>query len=63
MGVLCTVGGTLVLFLGGWVAVGATLGKTIFTCVFKGKIIKRNLKIRYIRRVQIYIQYPVQMHK
>jgi hypothetical protein len=28
------------------------LGKTIFKCVFKGKIIKKNLQIRCTRRVQ-----------
>jgi hypothetical protein len=30
-------------------AVRATLGKTIFKCVYNGKIIKQNLKIRITR--------------
>jgi hypothetical protein len=37
-------------------AVGATLGKTVFKCVFKGKITKTPYKIRCNRRVQIYTE-------
>jgi hypothetical protein len=36
--------------------VGATLRKTNFKCVFKGKIIKINLQICCTRRAKIYIE-------
>jgi hypothetical protein len=38
-------------------AVGVKMGKTIFKCVFKGKIIQENLlQISCTRRAQIYIE-------
>jgi hypothetical protein len=48
----------------GWGAVGATMGKTIFKCVFKGKIIKENLlQICCTRVAEIYIEVSCQMQK
>jgi hypothetical protein len=41
-------------------AVVATIGKTIFVCVFIGRIIKNVLKNHCIRKVQICI-VPVEM--
>jgi hypothetical protein len=37
-------------------AVGSMMGKTIFKCVFKGKVIKENLQICCSRRAQINIE-------